>query len=187
MYRRFCPEGVLPTLDDPGLKERLADRPLPSGGVLAVGPNGSHKTHLLAARACDAARRGFSACLVSSAEIVLEVRASYSPASSVNEQEIMRRYAGVEYLALDDLGVGKLVDGRESEASRILFYVLLDQRYSHGLVTDISTNCLPEELEQRFDERIARRIAEMCTTYPMLLGGTLPGVGNAEMNEFRPR
>jgi len=166
----FCRGGKPPDYSDPGLAERIAARPLPKGGLLLVGPVGSHKTHLLAARCVDAARRGFSARMVKWTAFVREVRATYQPGARETESDVLRRYARLDYVALDDVGIGR-ADSQESDASLRLAYDLLDERYRMCRVTDISTNLTPGELAERFDERIARRLRELCAVYPMLLTG----------------
>lgn len=168
--RVFCRGGQLPTFDDPGLRERLAAHPLPQGGIIAVGPVGSHKSHLLAGRTIDAAGRGWSARFLSWTRFALEVRDTYKASATETELDVLERYAGLDYLALDDLGVGSVrTDGRESEAARLLAYTLLDARYAACRVTDVSSNATPSELTERFDARIGRRLAELCSTYPMFL------------------
>lgn len=170
VYRRFCRDGKPPAYADDGLAERIAARPLPKGGLLIVGPVGSHKTHLLAARTVDAARRGFSARLLKWSAFCLEVRSTYQPGATETERDVLKRYARLDYLGLDDFGVGR-ADRQESDAALRLAYDLLDTRYDTCRVTDLTTNWTPDELTARFDERIARRIREMTTPYPMLLGG----------------
>ena len=46
---------------------------------------------------------------------------------------------------------------------------LLNDRYAANRVTDITGNETPAELAVQFDARIARRLDELCTDYPMLL------------------
>lgn len=157
-----------PTLDDDGIRERLEANPLPSGGVLIFGPTGTHKTHLACARAIDAARRGYSAIVVPWQRFCLEVRDTYKPTTRESEQDVLERYSRLDYLAIDDIGVGR-VNETETAASLRLAHALLDERYIHCRTTDVTTNWRPGELSQRFDERIARRLDELCAPYAMLL------------------
>ncbi|MBN1341509.1 MAG: hypothetical protein JXQ73_02460 [Phycisphaerae bacterium] len=129
---------------------------------------GSHKTHLLAARTVDAARRGFSGHLLKWHHFSLAMRATYQAGARESEMSILARYAGLDYLAVDDLGVGRVEKG-ESDAAVRLAFTLFDMRYDNAKTTDIATNLTLEEVAARFDERIGRRIAEMTTGYPMLL------------------
>lgn|GEM_PF-5853506 len=106
-------------------------------------------------------------------EFTSEVRATYQAGETTTERDVLDRYVGLDYLAIDDLGVGKLDgSGRESDASRVLCNWLQDERYKRShLTTDVSSNCLPEDLVARFDERIGRRLRELTTVYPMFLEG----------------
>lgn len=169
----FCRNDRLPSLNDLGLKERIAKNPLPKGGIIAVGSVGSHKSHLLAARTINAACRGWSARYLNWGRFCLEVRDTYKPSATETELDVLNRYVTLDYLAIDDLGVGKLqASGSESEASRLLCYELLNDRYERSLITDVSSNATPNELADRFDDRISRRLMELCTAYPMLLRTT---------------
>ncbi len=166
--RQFCRNDQLPKLTDPGLAERLEKHPLPAGAIMACGPVGTHKTHLLAARTVDAAFRGWSARLLPWQMFSLEVRDTYKQSATETEKDVLLRYSDLDYLAIDDLGIGVIkAAGKESEASRLLVWQLLNHRYERNLTTDIASNWAPEELSRRFDDRIGRRIAELCTTYVM--------------------
>jgi hypothetical protein len=163
--RQFCKGDKVPTMDDEGLRERIAARPLPEGGIFAVGPAGSHKTHLLAARTVDAARRGWTAQMVNWSRFVLEVRATYQRKAHESELDVLKRYSELDYLAIDDLGADS-----GSEAVVLVCYELLDARYACQRATDVSSNLTPTEIAERYDARIGRRLAELCNVYPMLLG-----------------
>lgn len=168
VHERFRRGGKPPEYTDRGLAEWIAGHPLPRGGLLIVGPIGSHKTHLLAARTVDAARRGFTSRLLKWSRFCLEVRASYQAASHETEADVLNRYVGFDYLGIDDLAIGR-DEKPETDAAVRLAYALFDARYETCRVTDLTTNCLPDELAGRFDERIGRRIRELTTAYPMLL------------------
>lgn len=163
----FCRGGKPPSYGDQGLVERLAKNPLPSGGLFIVGPVGTHKTHLLAARCVDAARRGWTARIVKWARFLLEAKGGNAARGFNAELCLVDQLASLDYLAVDDLCFGR-ADQPETEANLRLAYELFDARYEAKKTTDITTNLLPEDVEARFDARIGRRICEMCTVYPML-------------------
>lgn len=165
---RFCRGGKPPSVADDGLRERLAARPMPLGGLLIVGPVGSHKTHLLSARAVHYARCGLNAVLLKWPQFCLEVRATYQSDSADSESKVLARYTAIEYLGVDDILIGR-EDRPESDAALRLAYQLFDSRYERCLTTDVTTNALPAEIAARMDGRIARRISELTTVYPMLL------------------
>ena len=126
------------------------------------GPVGTGKTWGLAAMCCDALAAGYTARLVNWQWFQLEVRDTYKAAGKETEMDVLKRYAGVQVLCLDDLGAGKEVAGRESEAARVLCYTLLDKRYANGVITHISSNDPLEVLTKKYDARIGRRITELC-------------------------
>lgn len=164
----FVRNGRPPEFDDDGLRERLAAIQVPSGGLLIVGPVGSHKTHLVCARAVRAAYRGYDARVVTWPTVLREVRHTFRHDARETELDVVNRYADLDYLAIDEIGMGR--DGREeSEFALGIAYALIDTRYERKLITDFTCNLRPEELAERFDERIARRINEMTVVYPMLL------------------
>lgn len=164
----YIRDGNPPSLTDSSLSQYSAARAPLNRGIIAVGPVGTHKTHLLTARTFASAMNGKTVQIINWTYFCLEVRDTYKNASKVSEQDILKKYSKMDYLAIDDLGVGKSVEGKESEASRVLCYLLLDYRYSNALVTDASANLTPEELESRFDDRIGRRLREMCDVFPMI-------------------
>ena len=185
---RFCQNGQPPTYEDRGLAERLARNPMPRGGLFMSGPVNGHKSHLMAARCVDAARRGWTAYFLKWGWFCLEVRDTYKPNSQRSEADILERYRQFNYLGIDDLGTGR-PDRPESEAALRLAYELFDGRYERCLTTDVTSNLTPDELAGKFDERIARRISEMCTTYVMLVDEPGNPSSDVEYNEelYAPR
>ncbi len=167
----FICGGKAPSFDDSGLFERLTDQRLPQGGLYVCGPVGSHKSHLLAARAVDAARRGYTARFANWADVLLRIRGSYGQSGYPDgEAHVVKELAGLDYLGIDDLSLARL-GRRETSFSQRVCYAVLDRRYRRGTgcTTDITSNLLLDELNRAFDERIVRRIREMCTVYTMLL------------------
>jgi len=160
----FCRDGAPPNFTDPGLSQQLERFPHIRGGVFVYGPVRTHKSHFLAARCVDAARRGFSARFVGWGELAREVRSTYATGSRHTEDEIVRRLIAVDYLALDDFGLGE-PDGRESDFRRELAFSIIDGRYRAGrsCVTDFSSNLKPDLIAQHFGERVAWRVFELAT------------------------
>ncbi len=132
------------------------------GSAFICGPTGTGKTWALCCIACDALASGYTVRLVNWQWLQLEIRDTYKPAATETELTVLKRYTAPDILCLDDLGAGKEIEGRESEAARVLLYTLIDYRYNNCLRTYISSNLNPFELAERYDERIARRINEMC-------------------------
>ncbi len=135
---------------------------LTGGSLYICGDYGTKKTWALAALVSDSLSQGIMAHMVNWQWLQLEVRDTYKSAATETEKDVLMRYAATVVLCIDDLGAGKEIAGKETEAARVLLYALLDWRYARGLVTHISSNLSPDELASRYDKRIARRIREMC-------------------------
>jgi len=126
------------------------------------GPVGTGKTWAASALACDALAQGRTVRLVNWLWFTAEVRDTYKAAGKETELDIVKRYTLPDVLCLDDIGTGKQIEGRESQAAIVLMYMLMNKRYEQNKITHITSNVEPDELASIYDPRIARRIAEMC-------------------------
>jgi DNA replication protein DnaC len=139
-------------------------------GVFIHGPVGTGKTHLGVAlvkaaveNAVRAQRR--ATLLVTSAPALLsEIRSSFRDGSALSEDDLIRRYASVEFLLVDDLGVERGTDF----AVQVL-YLIIDARYTAMRRTVFTSNLNVEEIAGRLGDRIASRICGMGTV--LLLDG----------------
>ncbi len=121
------------------------------------GPVQTGKTWALSAIICDALANGYAAQMTNWHELQVEVRSTYQAGAKTTEHDLLERYKKVGVLCIDDIGATK-----SSEAERTLLYSILDARYRNESITHISSNMTLDELEARYDARIARRIREMC-------------------------
>ena len=63
---------------------------------------------------------------------------------------------------IDDLGAERMTDSNRDWILREL-YVVIDQRYANpGCRTLVSSNLSPAQLERQVEDRIGRRLGEMC-------------------------
>lgn len=88
--------------------------------------------------------------------LLLELRNTFNNPNA-NEFEVIQKYSMAEYLFLDDLGVEKGTDYVFSA-----LYSIINYRYVNELPTIISSNLSLQELSEKFSDRIASRISEMC-------------------------
>ena len=154
----FIRDGEPPTLAQFSPSNEIKwDRSSYICGVVGTG-----KTWALSAIICDALSFGRTARLVNSQWFMLEVRDTYKTSAKETELDILNRYIRPDVLCVDDLGAGKKIDGKESEAARVLMYILLDKRYARQKITHISSNLRPKDLAGTYDDRIARRVDEIC-------------------------
>lgn len=188
--RTFCRgETFLPTMSDPGIVEQRRQRAFPQKphGILILGAIGTHKTHLLCARAVAAAFAGRDAMIVNWNDLLLNVRATFAADAFETEKQVIETYAAYDYLGVDDFGIGRADEQTTDFAMRVA-YELFNTRYERGNAcrTDITANLTPQELDARFDGRVMRRIREITQVYVM--DARIP-VGNAPQppGETEPR
>lgn len=145
-------------------------RALDSGrGLYIHGSAGVGKTHLAAA----VLRSIFVDLLVNKrrpflrmkhvGDLLLEIKACYRSQGTTTDEEMIDRYSTLDYLVLDDLGV--------SQASEWVVQTLdtiIDRRYRERKVTVFTSNFTVAEIGNRFDDRIASRISEMCAVVEMV-------------------
>jgi len=90
-------------------------------------------------------------------EILLNIRQTFKKGSEGSEQSIISKYADVDYLLLDDVGVEK-----PSEWALQTIYLIIDRRYREMKSTFFSSNFSLSQLAKRLGDRITSRIAGMC-------------------------
>jgi len=146
-------------------KNYANEKPLPN--LLITGKCGCGKTHLAVAvlrqliisgRTVSMGEHGWprenEVRFIQVPEILLEIRRSFS-GDYLPEDEIIRKYASMDFLVLDDLGAEKI-----SDWSIATFYLILDRRYRAMRPTLITSNLKIDEIELTFNTRIASRLSE---------------------------
>ncbi|MDG4475603.1 ATP-binding protein [Thiovibrio frasassiensis] len=112
-------------------------------GVCMVlqGNVGTGKNHLACAIARQVSQQGYSSLLLTVAEVIQRVRATWDPQSSEKETEIIERFADVDLLILDEVG-------RQygSGAEKITLFQVIDARYRAMRPTIVISNLLPTEM-----------------------------------------
>lgn len=126
--------------------------------LILTGDVGVGKTHL--AVAASRARAGLDGpfVYVNVPAFLDRLRQSYSNKSQWNEREIMEPAQRWPVCILDDLGAQRSTDWALER-----LYALVDARYSQGLATIVTTNCLPSEWESRIMSRLTdKRYSVTC-------------------------
>ncbi|MFA5151276.1 MAG: ATP-binding protein [Clostridia bacterium] len=94
---------------------------------------------------------------VSVPELLLELRNTFSSKES-KELEILEKYANVDVLVLDDIGIEKV-----SEWTYQTLYLIINRRYEQLKTTIFTSNYSLNQLVALLnDDRIPSRIFEMC-------------------------
>ncbi len=144
-----------------GLNMRGKERP-----TFLSGPPGIGKTHLavgyLREWLLDYGGNGERAAFLAVMDFFNMVKASFKNDSPRSEREIIRHYAEIPFLVLDDLGAEIPTDFAQS-----VLYHLIDKRY-RGLLgpqTIITSNLPLVEFDKLYHPRLASRIASMGPEY----------------------
>ncbi len=130
-------------------------------GLLFYGRAGSGKTHL----ACAITRyiieqKRIQVKFTRIVDLLAEIRKTFDENEQYrteNESELIHRYTSVPLLVIDDLGAEKTTDW-----VRQILYQIIDERWLEQKPLIITSNLNLDEIEARFEERIASRIGGMC-------------------------
>ena len=90
---------------------------------------------------------------LSAVEFFLELKDSFD---GVGEKAVLDKYTKPYVLLIDDVGAEKI-----SDWSRQIFYTLIDRRYVNMKPTITTSNLNMAEFAEKFDDRVASRIADM--------------------------
>lgn len=137
----------------------------PATNLWLYGPAGTGKTHLGHAL-CDAlVAQGNKASVHSLRAVLNQIRATWKPGSTQRAEDIIRQFAQIPVLILDELD-----KVRWSENTQQLVFALLDMRYLAELPTVCISNQSPESLRSSLSEPVWDRLQERLMT--MATGNT---------------
>ncbi len=122
----------------------------PDGWLLLRGSYGCGKTHLAAAIANVAVRRGMSVIFVTVPDLLDHLRSAFSPSSTETYDERFDEVRTAPLLILDDLGTENTTPWALEKLFQIFNY-----RYMGQLPTVITTNHDVETMEPRLRSRLA--------------------------------
>ncbi|MGN0700462.1 MAG: ATP-binding protein [Oscillospiraceae bacterium] len=122
-------------------------------GMLMIGATGLGKTHLSLAVANAVIERGYSAIYGSVPELF---RMMDNEQFRRAEGDTMSLLLGCELLILDDLGAET-----KSEYNIARLYEIINARVNRGIPMIISTNLNPQQINERYQDRIWSRLFSM--------------------------
>ena len=121
----------------------------PQGWLILIGPIGCGKTHLAAAIANEAIRRGNQALFAVVPDLLDHLRSTFSPSSDVQYDEVFERVRTAGLLILDDLGTESATPW-----AREKLYQIINYRYNYRQPTVITTNRRLSEIDDRINSRM---------------------------------
>lgn len=122
------------------------------------GPAGCGKTHLACAILSEAKGQSWmlSCLFISVNDLFHQIKSAFSSGPGQSD-DLLKRLQDEDLLVLDDVGASKGTDWEVTTLDQ-----LIDFRYRENKRTIFTSNLTLQELAQRFDDRMARRIAEWC-------------------------
>jgi len=121
----------------------------PDGWLLLSGASGCGKTHIAAAIVNKLLERGEPALFVVVPDLLDHLRSAYQPNADIGYDDLFERVRNAPVLVLDDLGT----QAQTPWAQEKLFQ-LINHRFNTRLPTVVTTNLLPEQLDDRLRTRL---------------------------------
>jgi DNA replication protein DnaC len=117
---------------------------------------GTGKTHLACAIANEVMKKHQKSVLFTRAmRMLMDFKGTYSKTSRQSERDIVDRYASPDLLIIDEVGVHYGTD-----AEKVIFFEILDERYVNLKPTILITNQNIEGLNEAVGDRIVDRMNE---------------------------
>lgn len=128
-------------------RDLLALTPAPCGWLTLHGDYGMGKSGILKSMVAQFILAGVPAAYVRAADILTELRSSYGDDSKKSEGDLLARFAGYQFLAVDEVDRASSTDW-----ARSTLFALLDRRYNArttkatALALNVAPTRLPAEL-----------------------------------------
>ncbi len=127
----------------------------PEGWLLLSGDNGCGKTHLAVAIAGERIEQGATVFFAIVPDLLDHLRATFSPNSPVEYDQLFEQVRSVPLLILDDLGAESSTPWAQEK-----LYQIMVHRHNNRLPTVITTNYLMGQIEE-VQPRLASRLKDI--------------------------
>lgn len=121
----------------------------PDGWLVLSGASGCGKTHIAAAVVNRLLARGEPALFVVVPDLLDHLRSAYQPGSDVRYDDLFERVRNARVLVLDDLGTQAPTPWAQEK-----LFQIINHRFNARLPTVVTTNILPEQLDERLRTRL---------------------------------
>jgi len=121
----------------------------PEGWLLLSGASGCGKTHIAAAIVNALLEGGEPALFVVVPDLLDHLRSAYQPGAEIGYDELFERVRSAPVLVLDDLGTHSPTAWAQEK-----LFQLINHRFNARLPTVVTTNLLPEQLDDRLRTRL---------------------------------
>ncbi|MBF6599279.1 MAG: ATP-binding protein [Dehalococcoidia bacterium] len=121
----------------------------PEGWIVLCGASGCGKTHIAAAVVNALLERGEPALFVVVPDLLDHLRAAYQPDAEVRYDALFERVRNARVLVLDDLGTQAPTPWAQEK-----LFQLVNHRFNARLPTIVTTNQLPEQMDERLRTRL---------------------------------
>lgn len=122
------------------------------GWLVLYGGFGAGKTHLAAAIAHELLKRRTQVLFQVVPDVLDHLKSTFGPSSELSYDRMFEAVKSANVLILDDLGEESPTAWAEEK-----LFQLFNHRYNHRLPTVVTTNRLPEKIDQRIWSRINDR------------------------------
>jgi len=123
--------------------------------LILCGRPGTGKTHIGCALAKAVIKNNGDARIVTTANLMRQVKETYSKDSKKTENEIYNFYENLSLLVIDEVGVQF-----GSETEKLIFYEIINRRYNNMFPTVLISNLTADELNGFIGERAFDRFRE---------------------------
>ncbi len=121
----------------------------PDGWLVISGASGCGKTHIAAAIVNRMLERGEPALFVVVPDLLDHLRSAYQPGAEIGYDALFERVRNAPLLVLDDLGTQAPTPWAQEK-----LFQLINHRFNARLATVVTTNLLPEQIDDRLRTRL---------------------------------